>query len=127
MKLLRLFFLTISFFFCLYALDLSAALPKKAQLEIQDIDNQIQELEGIKRGYESKAIRHEDQAERLQFENDNFLEAKRHMELADENWEMAARIQLEINVLKKRRMLILRQNGEGERLPPPGGDGFEDL
>lgn len=102
-------------------------ISKQAQEQIQQIDQQILQLEEIKRGYEAKAIRHEEQVERLQFQDQAYLEMRRHQELADENWEMAARVQEEINRLKKQRMLILRQNGEGGRLPPPGGDGFEDI
>jgi hypothetical protein len=125
MGLIRIFFLTLGFFFL--AVDGHSALPKKVQQEVEDLDAQIEELEGIKRGYESKAIRHEDQAERLQFEHNTYLEMKRHLELADENWEMAARVQVEIDRLKERRMLLLRKNGDEGRLPPPGGDGLEDL
>lgn len=115
-------------FFLLFSSgDLYSALSKKTQMEIEDLNAQIEELEETKRGYEAKAIRHEEQAERLQFEERWFLEAKRHFELAEENREMAKRVQWEIDQLKKRRMLLLRKNGIDERLPPPGGDGLEDM
>lgn len=106
---------------------LGSSLPKEIREEIADIDSQIEELERVKRGYEAKAIRHEDQAERLQFRGGLMLEVRRHWELAAENREMAQRVQEEIDALKKRRMMLLRYNGNEGRLPPPGGDGFEDI
>lgn len=127
MGLVRLFLITLGFFVLLTAVDLYAALPLKVQMEIADIDEQIEELEEIKRGYEAKALRHEDHAWRLQFRDQLILETRRHIELAAENREMAARVQKEIDSLKKRRMLLLRYNGADGRLPPPGGDGFEDI
>lgn len=89
------------------------------QNKLRDIDDQIRELEEKKRGYLAMALRHEDQAERLQFEEHWFLEAKRHMELADENRQAASEIQKEIDRLKALRTRILQENG--------AGDGFEDL
>jgi len=62
----------------------------------------------------------------MQFEDRTWLEARRHWQLAEENREMAARIQVEIDRLKVRRLEILRRNGENT-LPPKGGDGFEDI
>lgn len=108
----------------------SAQIPLETQESLQamvaDIDDQILQLEELKRGYIAKALRHEDQAERMQFEHDYYLEAKKHMELAAENREMAARIQVEIERLKEKRLRILRENGD-TLLPPKGGDGFEDI
>lgn len=94
-------------------------LPQKIQAELQDIDDQIRELEEIKRGYEAMALRHLDQAQRQQFRDRYYLEAKRHFELAEENEQAAEAVQVEIDRLKKRRRQILQQNG--------AGDGFEDI
>ena len=128
MGLIRLFFLTLGFFCLFWAFECNgAALPKNVQDEIADIDSQILELEGIKRGYEAAALRHEDQAERLQFRSNEWLETRRHLELAAENREMAKRVQEEIDALKQRRMRLLRSSGANGFLPPPGGDGFEDI
>ena len=63
------------------------------------IDRQIEELTRLKRGYEAKASRHEDQAERLQFEDRSTLEARRHVQLAAENREKASILQQEIDKL----------------------------
>lgn len=94
--------------------------------QVTDIDRKIDELEAVKRGYLSKALRHEDQAERLQFDHDTWLEAKRHWQLAEENRAMAARVQIEIDLLKLKRIDLLHQSEGGQTLPI-GGDGFEDL
>ena len=102
------------------------SIDDQIEQQVAEIDDQIQELEAMKRGYISKALRHEDQAERMQFEDRTWLEARRHWQLAEENREMAARIQVEIDRLKVRRLEILRRNGENT-LPPKGGDGFEDI
>lgn len=75
------------------------------------LDEEIEKLEEMKRGYESRALRHDNQAERLQFENRNFLEARRHMELADENRAKAAKIQIEIDRLEAKRQKLLNKSG----------------
>lgn len=125
--LLRIFIITMSFFFAIAAIDVCADLPKKVQEQLSILDQQIMELEEVKRGYVAAATRHEEQAERLQFDDQAYLETRRHIELADQNWEMAARVQQEIDRLKIQRIQILRKYGVEEKLPPPGGDGFEDI
>jgi hypothetical protein len=104
-------------------LPISYQFPKpitpNTQAELQEIDDQIRELEDMKRGFLAKMLRHQDQAERLQFRERYYLEARRHMELAEENRQAAEQIQVEIDRLKQRRRQILEKNG--------AGDGFEDL
>ena len=93
--------------------------PVTPQQQLAQIDDQIQELEGIKRGYESRALRHEDQAQRLQYYDKTYLEARRHLELAQENRDKAALVQEEIDRLKgQRKKLLEKYHGEA---------GFEDL
>lgn len=89
------FFLTLIFFSSLFFIS---TLTEARQLDIQ-----IEQLEEMKRGYEAKALRHEDYAERLQFDNRSFLEARRHIELAEENRAQAAKIQQKIDQLKAKR------------------------
>jgi len=60
------------------------ASPPSQQEQIQTIDAQIQELEEMKRGYEARAIRAEDQANRLQFEDHFVLETRRYFQIAEE-------------------------------------------
>ena len=71
--------------------------------KVQQIDEQIQELEDMKRGFEAKALRHEDQADRLQFDDQTYLEMRRHNQLAAENRAKAAAVQKEIDRLKAER------------------------
>jgi hypothetical protein len=89
------FFLTLSLFLALWGF----AAETKAE-KLQQIEERIQQLEDEKRGYEAKAIRHEDQADYLLFDDQTFLEARRHMQLADENRAKAAAIQMEIDRLQ---------------------------
>jgi hypothetical protein len=99
--------------------QLQKPLSSKTQAELQEIDDQIRELEEMKRGFLAKALRHEDQAQRQQFKERYYLESRRHLELAEENRRAAAQVQLEIDRLKQRRRQILEKHG--------AGDGFEDL
>lgn len=91
----------------------------KVQAQLQEIDDQILELEEMKRGFEAKVLRHQDQAIRMQFKDRYYLEAKRHMELAEDNQRAADEVQVEIDRLKQRRKQILQQQG--------ADDGFEDI
>ena len=53
------------------------------QDQIDQIDAQIKELKEMKRGYEARAIRAENQADRLQFEEHFVLETRRYYRIAD--------------------------------------------
>ena len=79
----------------------------RVQAQVAEIDRQLAELESMKRGFEARALRHEDQAQRLQFEDRALLETRRHYELADENRAKAARVQEEIDrlLVEKRKLL----------------------
>ena len=119
MRLSTLFFLTMGFFFLLCVICDLEAVSKATQIE--QLNAKIKELEDIKMGYLAKALRHEDQAERMQFENRMVLETRRHLELAQENRNKAAEIQREIDQLKAKRGRLIEQ----PRLDGP--DGFEDI
>ncbi len=107
--------------FALLCLDVHAKkkAPPAAQEQLAEIDDQIRDLEELKRGYESKALRHEDQAIRLQLIQEWYLEVRRHLELAEDDRQKAALIQEEIDRLQKKRKELLDRYG--------GLDGFEDL
>ena len=85
----------------------SISLSQK-ESQIQQIETQIQELEEIKRGYESKVAIHEDQASRLQFDDQTYLETRRQNQLAEENRAKATAIQKEIDRLKAERAKLLK-------------------
>jgi hypothetical protein len=76
--------------------------------QVQQIDQQIQELEAMKRGFESRALRHEDQADRLQFDDQTYLETRRHVQLAEENRAKAAAVQKEIDRLQAEKEKLLK-------------------
>ena len=78
------------------------------QTQVDEIDRQIQELESMKQGFEARALRHDDQAQRLQFEDRAVLETRRHNELAEENRLKAQRVQQEIDRLKEEKQKLLR-------------------
>lgn len=78
--------------------------------QVQQIDQQIQELEEMKRGFESRALRHEDQADRLQFDDETYLETRRHIQLAEENRAKAAAVQKEIDRLQAEKEKLLSQS-----------------
>lgn len=102
----RAFFLTLGLFFLIWGFSAyTKESSKNAQIEL--IERQIQELKEIKRGYESRARRHIDQAERLQFENQAMLETRRHLELADENKAKAKRAQEEIDRLEAAKQKLI--------------------
>ena len=120
MKLNRIFFLTMSFFLILSALltvghrtnVLMAGEGSKLDLQIQQIDEEIAELKQMKRGYESRALRHENLGEMMQFESKYTLEMRAHYELAEQNREIAAKIQADIDRLEaKKRDLLIRKKG----------------
>lgn len=80
------------------------------QYQIEQIDAQIKELKDMKRGYEARAIRAENQADRLQFEEHFVLETRRYYRIADENRAKAAKIQEEIDRLETERSELVKKN-----------------
>lgn len=78
------------------------------QAQVAEIDRQLAELEAMKRGFEARALRHEDQAQRLQFEDRALLETRRHNELAEENRAKAEKVQQEIDRLQAEKQKLLQ-------------------
>ena len=101
----RFFLLTLSFFIILIAID---AYAETRQQKVENIDAQIAELEDMKRGYESRALRHEDYATYLQFENQAWLETRRHIQIAEENRAKAAYLQERIDKLEAEKKKLSR-------------------
>lgn len=71
--------------------------------EMQKIDRQIKQLEEMRRGFQAMALRHENQAEYLQFNDRALLEQRRHMQLAEENRTKAAQVQEQIDALNAQK------------------------
>ncbi len=103
MGLKRCFFFTLSFFLILWGFSVHS---ESRSVEIQRIDAEIQQLEEMKRGYEARALRHDDMATYLQFDTEAVLETRRHLQLADENRNKAALVQEQIDRLKQRRQQL---------------------
>ena len=89
--------MTFSFFILLWMS------PSHRQAEVQKIDTEIQELQDMKLGYEARALRHENMAEYMQFEQKFVLETRRHIQLAEENRYKADLIQKQIDQLQEKR------------------------
>lgn len=114
---LRIFFVTMSFFFILSTFlavqyrpaTLLADEKGKLDQQILQIDQKINELELVKRGYEAKAIRHEDLGQTKQFQEHLNLEARRHYQLAEQNRQIAESIQQEIDQLEIQKQELLSQ------------------
>ncbi|HSW72746.1 MAG TPA: hypothetical protein VLG44_05010 [Chlamydiales bacterium] len=87
------------------------ATAPKHQEEIQEIECQIEKLQKIKKGYESKALYHENQAERLQFIQQEMQTAKKHWIMAEENREIAKKIQKDIDQLEEKKQELLKKYG----------------
>lgn len=103
MRLRRLFLITFSFFLILWGF---AGHTVSKSPEIEKIDGEIAQLIEMKRGYEARALRHENMAEYLQFDQQAVLETRRHLQLADENRNKAALVQREIDRLNARKQQL---------------------
>jgi hypothetical protein len=100
MRLKRIFLIPFFFYLLLWSFASYAA---SSSAEVQKIDAEIQELQEMKRGYEARALRHENQAEYLQFEQQAVLETRRHLQLAEENRNKAALVQKQIDQLNAKK------------------------
>lgn len=101
----RFFLLTFVFFLMLWGFTSTGYTASRA-VEVQKINDQIEELEEMKRGYEARALKHENMAEYLQFDQQAVLETRRHLQLADENRNKAALVQEEIDRLNAKKQQL---------------------
>ena len=99
----------------LAALFLTPSETTAVKRQIETINQELEELVEMKRGFEGRALRHENQAERLQFIDRDMLEARRHWQLADENRAKAEAVQEKINALTNEKALLLEQLPAAER------------
>jgi FtsZ-binding cell division protein ZapB len=79
--------------------------------EISEIDQEIDKLKNQRNLYLAKATRLQNQGDRLQFENNNLIDARRAWQQAQIHREIATRIQEEIDTLEKRKNQILEAHG----------------
>ena len=106
MRLRRFFFLTFTFFLILWGFTTVGHAASNAG-EIQKIDGQIEQLQEMKRGYEGRALKHENMAEYLQFDQEAVLETRRHLQLAEENRNKAALVQEQLDRLNAKKKQLL--------------------
>lgn len=79
--------------------------------EISEIDQEIDKLKNQRNLYLAKATHLQNQGDRLQFENNNLIDARRAWQQAQIHREIATRIQEEIDTLEKRKNQILEAHG----------------
>lgn len=103
MRLKRVFFVTFTFFLVIWGFSVYSSSKSE---QIQQIDGEIKELEEMKRGYEARALRHENQAEYLQFDQQAVLETRRHLQLAQENKNKAELVQEQVDRLNEKKLKL---------------------
>lgn len=81
----------------------------KEHTEIDDINRKIAELEDMKKGYEARAIKHANTADRLQFIEGQLQLAKKHWKLSAESKKIAEKIQTQIDELEAQKQQILKK------------------
>ena len=99
MKIKQTFLTTAFLFFAIWGMVSCYASQSPKPSRLEQINQQIEQLEQIKKGYSAKASRLRDQSERLQFQGRSFLESRRADELAEENTRKANKVQEEIDRL----------------------------
>ncbi len=77
--------------------------------ELNVIDSQLDELNEIKFGYETRAISHENHADKLKMDKDNSKIMKRHLKLAKENRKIVKKLIKEISELQENKLKILEK------------------
>lgn len=89
------------FFFILMAVSVFAD-------KSSDIDKEIKSLEEIKRGLESEALKFEDKAQRLQFQENRLQDAKKFWKMAEVNREAAKKVDEEIKEKKAAKARLMK-------------------
>lgn len=84
--------------------------------KVEELNKEIKYLEDLKQGLEGRATRYENQAQRLQFDKDQLLEAKRFWNMAEQNRKAAAEIELKIQEKNNELKQVIEKNHckEGE-------------
>ncbi|MCF7806322.1 MAG: hypothetical protein K9M07_07230 [Simkaniaceae bacterium] len=79
------------------------------------LNEEIERLEDERNKYIARAARFQDQGDRLQFQPEYLVEARRYWNKADEASEIANQLQVEIDRLKlERDQLLLKIQKEGK-------------
>ena len=81
------------------------------QQEVETIDQAVIKLTDLRNKELSKAAWAQNQGDRLQFQSQNLLDARRYWNEADTSREIAARYQEEIDKLELRKQEIYQEQG----------------
>lgn len=84
----------------------STSVEASSKNELAEIDKEIDKLTNQRNLYLAKATRLQNQGDRLQFESNNLIDARRAWQQAQINREIATRIQEEIDQLEVRKKKI---------------------
>ena len=82
------------------------------QEEVAGIDKQIGQLQDLQDRYKSSVERNINNAMRWQFQNENYLDARRAWDQAAQEKQKIREIQDQIDDLKRRRNQILKEHGQ---------------
>lgn len=85
--------------------------PSGLRQQANTMDEEIDKLINQRNLYLAKATRLQNQGDRLQFEPDNLIDARRAWQQAQINRDIATRIQEEINTLEKQRKTFFETHG----------------
>lgn len=80
------------------------------QEEVQQIDMQIQQLEEVQDRLKASAQRNVNNAMRWQFQNENYLDARRAWDRAAQEKQKIRELQDQIDDLKKRKEKLIREH-----------------
>ena len=82
------------------------------QEEVAGIDKQVGQLQDLQDRYKSSANRNVNSAMRWQFQNENYLDARRAWDQAAQEKQKIREIQDQIDDLRRRRDQILKEHGQ---------------
>ena len=82
------------------------------QDEVAEIDKQIGQLQDLQDRYKSSAERNVNNAMRWQFQNENYLDARRAWDQAAQEKQKIRELQDQIDDLRRRRDGILKEHGQ---------------
>lgn len=99
-------------FFVLALCACSLLCAEEWKNEVVQIDKAVEKLSDLRDLELAKAARYQDQGDRIQFNSNDLIDARRYWAQADASREIAARYQQEIDKLKARRVDLYKQHGE---------------
>ena len=82
------------------------------QEDVKEIDQQIEQLQGLQEKYRWNMQRNVNNAMRWQFQNQNYLDARRAWDQAAQEKQKIQEIQDQIDDLTARKKQILQEHGE---------------